>query len=164
MYQITPQIWQGRFASDRLLTSLRYHGVTHIVNVSDAPCRRAPDDGPFVALRHIPMVDGVLIPADAATKSLQAIHDAICTKNSSVYVHCVAGWNRSPTVVWLYLLACGVPSEQAKQMISRVSLDSVPGHPKLITPQLIQAVQTYGKSNFLPHPCPCSLGAMDRIF
>ena len=29
--------------------------------------------------------------------------------DSQVYIHCIAGQLRSPTALWLYLMACGVP-------------------------------------------------------
>ena len=69
---------------------------------------------------------------------------------SHVYVHCIAGQNRSPTVVWLYLIACGVSLGNAKRLIEAKSPDSIPGHKKLVSQQLIDSVVEYGSHNIQP--------------
>lgn len=76
-----------------------------------------PDDGEFQEIAWHPIEDLVRIPEHRAEVCLAALHRMICIPDTKVYVHCIAGWNRSPTVVWLYLVACGVPEREAKQFI-----------------------------------------------
>ncbi len=38
-----------------------------------------------------------------------------------VLVHCLAGQNRSPTIIWLYLRSLGVNADVAKSMIESAS-------------------------------------------
>jgi len=110
------------------------------------------DDGPFRAIHQIPMRDGIPIPQDVAINSIKILHDCLCEDDANIYVHCVAGWNRSPTVLWLYLIACGLDSVEARSRICRAAIDAVPAHPKLITPQVVNTVIEYGEKHFLPHP------------
>jgi hypothetical protein len=106
-----------------------------------------------------PIEDLVRIPTTEAINCLNALHDCVCDNNSNVYVHCVAGWNRSPTVLWLYLVACGVDPAVAKNMIASSAFDAVPAHPKLTDDALVREVRTHGQNNFQPHPRPHSLDA-----
>ena len=152
LFQITNNIWQGRFAADRLLTTFQFFGITHILNVSETPSQLELNEGPFRAIKQISIRDGSPIPVDAAIESVQTLHEFVCEPDSNVYIHCVAGWNRSPTVLWLYLVSCGIESEVALNMISRRSIDAVPAHPKLITPALTDTIITYGANKFTPHP------------
>jgi len=156
MFAITNVIWQGPFASAARLERLRAIGVTHILNVGDAPSVLHIDDGPFIDVRWVEIVDLERIPQDLAIASLDTLHAMVATPNSTVYVHCVAGYNRSPTIVWLYLIACGVDPDAAKEFIGRRSLDAVPGHPRLIDADLIATVRSHGQL-YLPHPRPEAL-------
>ena len=61
-------------------------------------------------------VDRVM-PDDLALTCLATLHRMVCESEARVYLHCIAGQNRSPTVLWLYLVACGLPPEQAKVII-----------------------------------------------
>ena len=152
MFQITNNIWQGRFAADRLLTTFQFFGISHILNVSETPSQLKLDEGPFQKIVQIPIQDGTPIPEPDAIRCVDTLHEFVCNEDANIYIHCVAGWNRSPTVLWLYLIACGVESEIAKAAISNVAIDAVPAHPKLITPTLADTIVDYGKVNFLPHP------------
>lgn len=154
MFQITNNIWQGRFAADRLLTTFQFFGITHLVNVSETPNQLSLSDGPFRKVTQISIRDGIPIPIDIAINSVATLHEFVCEPESNVYIHCVAGWNRSPTILWLYLVACGVASDDAVEIITKSSIDAVPGHPKLITPNLVDTIRQYGTDNFTPHPRP----------
>ena len=157
LFQIPKNIWQGRFAADRLLTTFQFFGITHILNVSETPSQLALNEGPFRQITQVAIRDGFPIPVDTAIKSVQTLHEFVCEPESNVYIHCVAGWNRSPTVLWLYLIACGLDSDFAANMISQVSIDAVPAHPKLITPALTDTMIAYGADNFKPHPTPSAI-------
>ena len=98
-----------------------------------------------------------MIPEASAIECLNALHDSICDGDSNVYVHCVAGWNRSPTILWLYLVSCGIASDTAADMITSASFDAVPAHSKLINCALVNRMRDYGVSRFQPHPRPDSI-------
>ena len=152
LFQITNNIWQGRFAADRLITNLQFVGITHILNVSETPNQLELADGPFRKIQQISMRDGVPIPEDVALNCIKTLHDCLCEDDANLYIHCVAGWNRSPTILWLYMIACGVDSVAARSQICRASIDAVPAHPKLITPHLVNAIIEFGETHFQPHP------------
>jgi len=159
LFCITRNIWQGRFASRQRLDELRRNAITHIVNVGDSPNQLTDADGPFQRMVWNPIEDLVRIPTSDAIGCVNAVHECVCDAGSTVYIHCVAGWNRSPTVLWLYLVACGIDPRVAKTMIASVAYDAVPAHPKLIDDILIREIATYGATQFTPHPRPEALAA-----
>jgi protein-tyrosine phosphatase len=97
------------------------------------------------------------MPEEQVANCLSSFHRMICEPDSKIYVHCIAGQNRSPTIAWLYLVGCGVSPRDAKAMIERSSPDAIPGHSKLVDDQLIAAVIKLGEQQFLPHPRPAVL-------
>lgn len=159
MFRITRNIWQGPFASRQRLAELRRIGITHVVNVGESPPQLTESDGPFQKIFWRPIEDLVRIPTGEALGCLNAIHECVCDNDSNVYIHCVAGWNRSPTVLWLYLVACGVDSTIAQDMIASASYDAVPAHPKLVDDQLVREIVAFGERCFTPHPKPAALAA-----
>jgi len=80
------------------------------------------------------------------------LHQMVSESDARVYVHCIAGLNRSPTIAWLYLVACGLLPDDATRMIEMRSPDSIAPHPKLVDARLIGAMQKLGAERFLPHP------------
>lgn len=157
MHRITNHIWLGRFASVNLLPNLRQVGITHIVNVSEAGNQLREVDGPFQKLVWVPIDDLSTIPLSEAIRCVDALHECVCVMDSNVYIHCIAGLNRSPTVLWLYLVACGVDPIAAEKMITSVSFDAVPGHSQLVNTGLIESIRLYGRDHFQPHPRPFAL-------
>ena len=109
-------------------------------------------DGPFHRVAWAPIQDGVAIPYESAIQCVNTLHECVCDGESNVYIHCVAGMNRSPTVLWLYLIGYGIEPERAKSLITRSSLGAVPGQSKLISAQLVDSMVKHGESNFRPHP------------
>ncbi|MCU0880388.1 MAG: dual specificity protein phosphatase family protein [Pirellulaceae bacterium] len=156
MYPITQAIWQGRFAAPLRLAALREAGITHILNVCEAPAVLTVADGPFVEVCSFPIEDLVPIPIDVALDALETLHRMAAHPHSRVYVHCIAGCNRSPTILWLYLVACGVGRDVAEREISRRNIDAVPVHPRLIYPQLVERAIAHMHPR-LPHPRPAAL-------
>jgi dual specificity protein phosphatase-like protein len=138
------------------LPHLRKAGITHILNVGEAPSVIRPEDGPFVDVAWLPIEDLQRIPDVLALKGIGELHRMVCSENSNVYVHCIAGWNRSPTVVWLYLIACGMEPARASELITAGNMDAIPGHKLLIDDALVSMIQQYGQ-RFLPHPRPIAL-------
>jgi hypothetical protein len=111
----------------------------------------------FTEVRDCPVVDLVRIPDSTAIAALDVLHGMLSVPDSRVFIHCVAGQNRSPTVLWLYFIACGMSLGDARELISDRSPDSVPGHGKLIDDQLVASVMTHGAKHYLPLPEPSIL-------
>jgi hypothetical protein len=154
VFPITRGIAQGPFASPARADPLRAAGVTHLLNVGEAPSVLQAGAAAFREVVWHSLVDLAPIPPDVAQTCLDTLHSMLLEPGSRVYVHCVAGWNRSPTVVWLYLVACGLDPALAREAIARRSWDAVPAHPKLVTGDLVQFVQGHGRSAYLPHARP----------
>lgn len=157
IFPITRGISQGPFASPPRSDDLLAAGVTHILNVGESPSVLRAGEGSFREVAWRPVADLERIPDEAARECLDTLHRMLTEPDSRVYVHCVAGWNRSPTVVWLYLVACGADPPQARQAIGRRSPSAVPAHPKLIDERLVSFVRSHGGANYLPHPRPEAL-------
>jgi hypothetical protein len=61
---------------------------------------------------------------------------------------------RSPTILWLYLIACGVPPEDARVWIQRRSPDAAPGSRRLADDEHIRFAREHGQRYFRPLPRP----------
>jgi hypothetical protein len=157
IFPVTRSIWVGPFASPQRRARLVERGITHVLNVGEAPSVLTVTDGPFKEIAWYPIVDLERVPDKAAIAILTKLHEMLCQSDASVYVHCIAGWNRSPTMVWLYLVACGMDQEEAKNLITRHAWDAVPGHARLVDASLIEFVQRFGNESLLPHPRPEAL-------
>ncbi len=152
VYWITRRIAQGAFATDARAEYLLAEGITHVLNVSDAPSVVAAANGGFQCVRDCPVRDLERIPDDVAVRCLDALHAMLCDPGSKAYIHCTAGQNRSPVVLWLYLVACGLSRDKAAKMITDRSPDAVPVHSRLVDDQLVSLAQRRGRDHFLPLP------------
>ena len=156
---MTNDIYVGRYASRGRLDELRDVNITDILNVSDTPSQLATDDGPFRSVTWIDIEDRTLIPIDVAINAIDTIHRSLIADEGRIYVHCMAGWNRSPTILWLYLLACGLVSDDAARLICAEAVDAIPGHSLLVDSNLIATVQSHGRDTYLPHRRPAAIAA-----
>ena len=154
IFPVTRSIWIGPFASPQRRARLVANGISHVLNVGEAPNVLSAGDGPFTEIAWHPIVDLERIPNETAVAILTRLHEMVCRPNAKVYVHCIAGWNRSPTIVWLYLVACGMDEDEAKHLITRHAWDAVPGHARLVDTNLIEIVQQFGRTSLVPHPRP----------
>jgi hypothetical protein len=162
VFPITNAIWLGPFASPERKAILTAGGVTHLLNVGEAPSVLTVEDGPFRAVEWQPIVDLERLPEQSAIKCLTSLHSMVSEADGLAYVHCIAGQNPSPTIVWLYLVACGLPPTDAKALIERRAPDAIAGHSKLVDAALIAAVQKFGAKHFVPHPRLGAIVAADR--
>lgn len=154
VYWITRRIAQGRFATEERARYLRSQGITHVLNVSDTSSVISAEDYGFRSVQDSPVIDLARIPNDTAIACLDRLHAMLSGIDSKVYIHCVAGHNRSPTVLWLYLIACGLSPSNAKRLISDRTLDAVPGHQQLVDDRTVAVVRAHGRKHFQPLPDP----------
>lgn len=155
LFWITKAIAQGGFPLDEDFGALRQAGVTHLVNL-DLPYFKATSLGQAgftdIIVKMIP--DGQRLPERTALEILNALHAILCRPGMKVYVHCNAGISRSPTIVWLYLVACGKDPDEVARRIIAGSPSAIPGNPALVDGELIEKVKAHGRAHYLPHPQP----------
>ena len=150
VYWITKRIAQGQFATEERSRYLRSQGITHILNVGESPSIVTAEEYGFRSVRDCPTPDFRRLPEAATLASLDALHEMLSEADSKVYVHCVAGQNRSPTILWLYFVACGMSQDAAKHLITSHTMDAVPGHPQLVDDRLVAAVVAHSSERFMP--------------
>jgi hypothetical protein len=154
VFPITRSLWLGPFASPERRPVLVASDVTHILNVGEAPSVVSAGDGPFLEVAWHPITDLERVPDDQAVACLATLHRMACQPGARVYIHCIAGQNRSPTVLWLYMVACGFAADRAKAIIEAAACDAIPGHGRLVDDALLEIVTQFGGRSFLPHPRP----------
>lgn len=149
MYRITQCLSVGPFASADWASELLAAGVTHVLNVSDGPSHISPADG-FVDVAWVPMYDDRRLPRDVARQAIQTLHEFASAPGAHVYVHCVAGLVRSPTILWLYLIALGVPAKDARTLIEQRNPRANAGAARMVNHEYVTFAQMHGLMHFLP--------------
>jgi protein-tyrosine phosphatase len=153
MYRITECLSVGPFASAERAPQLLSAGVTHILNVSHGPSHLSAADG-FVDVAWVSMRDSHRLPASTVVRTLDALHEMASQPGAHVYVHCVMGQVRSPAVLWLYLIALGVPPDDARDWIEDRAPSAVAGHSRIVDREHVLLAQQHGLTRFFPHPRP----------
>jgi hypothetical protein len=151
MFRITQCLSVGPFASPDRAAALRSAGVTHVLNVSDGPSAVSSLHG-FAEVIDVPMNDGRRLPFRTMIEALDALHRMAAAPGAHAYVHCMAGQLRSPTILWLYLIALGVPKGDARDWIEARAPDAVAGHHRMVDHEHVLLAQKHGLANFFPHP------------
>jgi hypothetical protein len=141
----------GRFASAERVRELRATGVTHILNVSESSCEVRAANG-FREVEWIPLEDRAPIRPLTLIRLLDTLHRMTTEPDSHVYVHCIASHLRSPTTLWLYLIACGISPSEARQWIEDRSPDAAPGSTRMVDESIIRFAEQHGLAAFRPHP------------
>ncbi|MEW4452251.1 hypothetical protein AB1L30_06140 [Bremerella sp. JC817] len=144
VFPVTSRIAIGRFASPARFDYLQQHGYTHILNVSDAASLASTADAGFADVKDMPLDDFMRIPTAEALAILGTLHAFLNIPDSKVYLHCIAGQNRCPTILWLYMIALGLSEDEARQRIVHACPDAQPGHRTLVDQKLIDAVRDWG--------------------
>jgi hypothetical protein len=157
VFPITRSLWLGPFASPERQPVLVASNVTHVLNVGEAPSVLSADGGLFREVAWLPITDLERVPDELALDCLVTLHRMVCEPDARVYIHCIAGQNRSPTILWLYLIACGIEPHRARAMIEAGSCDAIPGHNRLVDTALVELVREFGSRSLLPHPRPEAL-------
>lgn len=153
MFRITECLSVGPFPPPEHAEKLRGAGITHILNVSDVPNMVSTEHG-FVEVAWVPMSDSRRLQHEVAIRALDTLHRLASVPDSHVYVHCIAGQIRSPSVLWLYLLALGVPLQDARDWIENRSPVAVAGHYRMVDSEHVLLAQKHGLANYFPHPRP----------
>ena len=137
-----------RKAADKLLAM----GITHTLNVGSTRCNY---DEPkrFVGTTWHEIVDLQRIPEASVRFCLESLFKTLTEDpGSKVYVHCAAGQNRSPNILWLFLIACGMPARDAELLITERTLDAVPNHRRLVDDELVEYARAHGTTCMRPVP------------
>lgn len=153
MYRITECLSVGPFASPERAKTLLAAGVTHVLNVSDEPSEVSCANG-FATVEWVPMSDSVRLPRETAIQALDTLHRLVSVPESHIYVHCVAGLVRSPTILWLYLIALGVSGKDARNWIESRSRKANAGASRMVDREHLLLAQMHGLMHFFPHPRP----------
>ena len=134
IYQITDQIFVGQYPKAEALNRISALGIKTILNVSGGIYTHPDFD-----VINIPVEDLVEMPLTTADQIVIAIRSSV-RAGDKIYVHCIAGQNRSPGAVFIGLLSLGIPEPQAMALIEDSTLDSVPRHEKIITDRVVKHV------------------------
>lgn len=153
MYRITQCLSVGVFAQPEDVSRLLAAGVTHVLNVSDRPSAVSAADG-FVDVAWVPMSDSRRLMPATAVPALNALHEFASQPGAHVYVHCMVGRLRSPTILWLYLIALGVEADTARDIIESRSPHATAGHSQMVDHKHVQFALAHGLAHFLPNPRP----------
>lgn len=154
MFRVTECLSVGPFASAERAEALRAAGVTHVLNVSDSASAITAADGGFAGVAWVPMSDSKRLPPHVALRAIATLHDLASKPDAHVYVHCVAGMVRSPTILWLYLISLGVPPKDARTWIETRSPRASAGDAAMVDSEHVRLVQMHGLTHFFPHPRP----------
>ena len=153
MNRITQCLSIGPFASAERAPQLLAAEVTHVLNVSDDSSHLSAADG-FTAVAWVPMRDDRRLMHATAVRALDALHAFAAVPGAHVYVHCVLSMVRSPTILWLYLIALGVPPEDAREMIESRAPRATAGHFRVVDDAHVLLAQMHGLMHYFTHPRP----------
>jgi protein-tyrosine phosphatase len=153
MFRITECLSLGPFASRSRAEELLAAGVTHVLNVSDSPNEVSAAAG-FASVAWVPMSDSRRLQPVTMLSALDTLHELASVPESHVYVHCVAGLVRAPTVLWLYLIALGVPARDARAWIESRSKMANAGSSRMTDREHVRLAQMHGLMHYFPHPRP----------
>jgi protein-tyrosine phosphatase len=152
MYRITRVLSVGPFASADRADELLAAGVTHVLNVSDAASEIISSETGFKEVVWVPMSDSRRLPLPTARLAIDALHSFASAPGSHVYVHCVAGLVRSPTILWLYLIALGVSPHDARKWIQERSTKASAGSARMVDREHVLLARQHGLAKYRPHP------------
>jgi len=111
--QITSRIYQGGWIVPQDIPELVQLGITHILNL-DLPYE---DSLAFreahLTLRNLYIPDYCLMKPQLVREVIDVIEESLSSPSHKLYIHCIVGVSRSPTVSWLYLIHTGFSPEEA---------------------------------------------------
>jgi protein-tyrosine phosphatase len=115
--QITSQIYQGGWPLPRDVSRLVEIGITHLLNL-DLPYE---DPTPFIeahfTLFNLFIRDACLMLPQLVREAIQIIDQSLFSPGHKIYIHCIEGVSRSPTITWFYLIHTGLSPEDAAEKV-----------------------------------------------
>ena len=115
--QITSQIYQGSWPLPRDVPRLVQIGITHILNL-DLPYE---DPMPFIeaqfTLHNLFIRDACLMLPQLVREAIHFIDQSLSSPGHRIYIHCIEGVSRSPTITWLYLIHTGLSPQDALEIV-----------------------------------------------
>lgn len=111
--QITSQIYQGGWLRPQYVPELVQLGITHVLNL-DLPYE---DPRPLmeagITMHNVYIRDQRLMTPQIVREAIAAIDESLSVSDNKIYIHCIEGVSRSPTITWLYLIYSGLSPEDA---------------------------------------------------
>jgi len=103
-------------------------GITAVLNLclerEDFPATREFENNGIVYSK-VPLWDSPKNPPEMLDAAVSLL-SSLLSQGHRVLVHCGAGVSRSPTVVYLYLLRCGMSPREAKRLIREKRKEAIP--------------------------------------
>jgi protein-tyrosine phosphatase len=115
--QITPQIYQGGWLRPQHIPELVQLGITHVLNLDLPSTDPLPLAEADITLLNIPVRDYCLMTPQLVREVMDLIDQSLSSPHHKIYIHCVVGVSRSPTIAWLYLIHKGLSPEDATAKI-----------------------------------------------
>ena len=115
--QITPRIYQGGWILTQDIPELVRLGITHTLNL-DHPY---PESLPFIevniTVHNVMILDACLMTPQLVREAIEVIDESLSSPDHKIYIHCIEGVSRSPTITWLYLIHTGFSPDEATEKI-----------------------------------------------
>lgn len=151
VYRVTAATLVGPYPGPGQVAALHARGVTHILNLASSTSDlQAGRDG-FAEVLARPVEDFEQFLGWWMCDTLDHMHRMLSdVPDAKLFVHCHAGQQRAPTILWLYLCACGMPPGRASDWIRAAKPDAQPGHRALVDGPALATAIAHGAARFLP--------------
>lgn len=153
IFELSPKLYLGAYPTPLRVRMMRTLGITHCINVDRDDDVALVKEMDFAEVLFLPIVDGRRIPFEEALPAVDALHRALCEPASRVYVHCFSCCNRSPAVVWFYLVALGMEPVSASDFITACAPQVPSGHADYYGPATIKRWRDHGRRMYHTNPC-----------
>jgi predicted protein tyrosine phosphatase len=151
VYRVTAATLLGPYPGPGQVAALRARGVTHILNVASAHSDLTAERDGFAEVLSRPVEDFEQLMGWWMRDTLDHMHRMLtAVPDARLFVHCHAGQQRAPTILWLYLAACGLPPGEAAEWIRTAKPDASPGHRALVTGATLDLALAHGAERFQP--------------
>ncbi|MBI4633405.1 MAG: dual specificity protein phosphatase family protein [Deltaproteobacteria bacterium] len=111
--QITSQIYQGGWLRPQYIPELVQLGITHILNLDHPYEDPLPLIEANITVHNVYIRDQSLMTPQLVRKAMHVIDESLSSPRHKIYIHCIEGVSRSPTITWLYLIYRGLSPEDA---------------------------------------------------
>jgi protein-tyrosine phosphatase len=133
--EITSRIYQGGWLRPGDIPELVRLGITHIINL-DLPYE---DPLPFLEAKltfhNLFVRDYCLMTPQLVRDAIEIIDRSLSSPAHKIYIHCIEGVSRSPTITWLYLIHTGLSPEDAA---ARIKTANVKPNPALFDAGIVE--------------------------